>query len=255
MKRSLFMNLVIILALAVPAGAHAASVGDTWFEGPDAGDVENSPPQQTDGTGALNFIKGNIADPQGANKDVDIYCIHISDFENFSAETIRTNDAFSTLFDTQLWLFDENLKGVYANDDKGSVSNQDKNKGINTDINALSLLPAGHEFGPESNGCYFLAITGFNMDAKSSPETTTQGGLKMFSNSKFTDVMGPNNDGSLASWTGSAHFNVGNYTIKLTGAQFCSECDENPGPIPEPATACLLGLGLVAAAWRRKRAA
>src|SRR5215510_8363618 len=65
---------------------------------------------------------------------------------DFGASTVGTS---GTLGDTMLALFDADGNGVYFDDDaeKGGT--------------LRSRLPVGHPFGPQFDGCYYLAITGY----------------------------------------------------------------------------------------------
>src|SRR5215211_4233216 len=92
---------LLILALLAP-GALAVP------ELTDAGDLpltatEPGPP------GPLTSIEGNVS----SAADADMYKVCLTGGGDFSATTVGTNSDF----DTQLFLFDSDGRGVYANDD------------------------------------------------------------------------------------------------------------------------------------------
>jgi len=88
-----------MLALALAPGAFAASeVGD-------AGDLRSTANDM--GAGALMEIQGNFPDAS----DVDLYRLCLSDGDSFSASTL------GAAVDTQLFLFNSQGYGIYANDD------------------------------------------------------------------------------------------------------------------------------------------
>jgi hypothetical protein len=83
----------------------ATALAQVWSEQGDAGDLPET--AQSTGNGALAQIQGNLS-----ADDVDMYAIYITDPANFSASTVG-----GATFDTQLWLFDSDGKGVVFNDD------------------------------------------------------------------------------------------------------------------------------------------
>ncbi|MDT7960923.1 MAG: DVUA0089 family protein, partial [Armatimonadota bacterium] len=130
-------------------GAEGASPGDPddcppfqgWDEfgngGGDAGDLPET--SQSTGNATIPVIRGQLdAD------DVDMYAIYIEDPATFSATTVG-----GATFDTQLWLFDANGKGVVANDDSGGLQSRIDNT-------------AGCITAP---GVYYLAISRFPRNA------------------------------------------------------------------------------------------
>ncbi|MFN4033412.1 MAG: hypothetical protein ACK4ME_07290 [Fimbriimonadales bacterium] len=105
MMRRIFWTVAALSALWTLAPAQS-----TYQEQGDAGDLpETAQATGTDTNTALSAIRGTL----GQN-DVDMYVIYISDPANFSATTVNNE----TTFDTQLWLFDSNGKGVVFNDDE-----------------------------------------------------------------------------------------------------------------------------------------
>jgi hypothetical protein len=215
--------VVLSLVLADPAAR-----ADVWVEVGDAGQLPTT--AQVTGTtpfAPLTAIFGTI-DSAGPNGDVDLYQIRIVDPAGFSATTVN---AFGTLTDTHLFLFDANGRGVYANDDASASTRR-------------STLPAGLAIGPQQPGLYYLGISAFDR------EPVSAGGL-IFPDFPFTGVFGPTGPGGgspLINWAGSGAFQ-GTYRIDLTGAVGAEI-------IPEPATLSLFGLGLAGALgrwrWRRR---
>lgn len=196
-----FLATIVLAALASPALA-----GD-WVEIPTA--PELLPGQITVGTGSLDRIIGTLSGGLA-----DLYCISIVDEANFSATTVG-----GTSIDTQLFLFDANGMGVAHNDDSVGLQSTITSQFVN------------------SNGIYFLAVSGYNRDPNSA------GGL-IWNNSPFGTERapdGPGAAGALTSWTGTGA--NGDYTIFLTGAGFHR--------VPEPSALALLALGGLAMFRRR----
>ncbi len=119
---------------------------------------------------------------------------------DFGASTIGTP---GTLNDTMLALFDANGNGVYFDDDaeKGGT--------------LRSRLPVAHQYGPQDDGCYYLAITGY------ARHPAGDGGL-IWNPTPFDMVRAPDGPGAPGPLSGFAGFHGGgSYTIELTGAD-CS---------------------------------
>jgi len=182
--------VIAVLVLALAPGAFAASeVGD-------AGDVRATANDM--GAGALMEIQGNFPDAS----DVDLYRVCLSDGGSFSASTLGAT------VDTQLFLFDSQGYGIYANDDSSGGHG--------------SLLPAHHRFSPRAGGEYFVGVSAFNRDPQSS-----QG--EIFPNSFNASVYpggvvnasGFGGSQPLTGWAGRASGPGGNYRITLTGTAAC----------------------------------
>ncbi|MCS7189995.1 MAG: DVUA0089 family protein, partial [Fimbriimonadales bacterium] len=128
-----------------------------------------------------------------------MYAIYIPDPANFSASTVG-----GATWDTQLWLFDSEGKGVVFNDDAvGTTVFQSR---IDNSTGCLTGRPAG---------VYYLAISRYNRDAVGCGEGT------IWADSPFRAVRCP--DGTeptsrVAGWTGATTGGV-NYTITLVGAE------------------------------------
>ena len=155
--------------------------------GGDAGDLPET--AQSTGSGVLTAIHGDLE----AN-GVDMYAIYIPDPALFSA-SLRCGASF----DTQLWLFDANGRGVVHNDDTfGLLSYID---------NSTFCIPAP--------GVYYLAISRYNRDP-----VGCDGGL-IWNNSPFGAIRcpdGPEAGSRVGSWSGSTGAG-GSYIITLQGAE------------------------------------
>lgn len=205
------MKKLIILsgAAALMASAHAG----VWNEinAPDL-----PPGETTIGFGALTEIRGYLQ----ANW-ADLYCIHITDYQNFRA----TTEGGAT-FDTQLWLFKMDGMGVSFNDDSENGST------LQSTLTSRFLTGNGH---------YVIGISRYNRDA------VDAGGALLWNNSPFRAERapdGPGRNNPIAGWV-NATADSGNYSIFLQGAEYCE--------IPEPATLAALGLGAVSLIARRRR--
>jgi hypothetical protein len=178
--------------LALTALTATALAQVDWTEQGDAGDLPET--AQSTGNGALAQIQGNLS-----ADDVDMYAIYITDPANFSASTVG-----GATFDTQLWLFDSDGKGVVFNDDAvGTTAPQSR---IDNSSGCLTDRPPG---------IYYLAISRYDRDA-----TGCERGLLWLS-TPFRAVRCP--DGAerasrVAGWSGSTAAG-GAYTIFLTGAE------------------------------------
>ncbi len=202
---------MILLGLA-PSAFAASEIGD-------AGDLPAT--AQDVGSGAVTPILGTFSN----GSDADMYRVCLSDGASFSAST----DAAPPR-DTQLYLFDADGLGVYANDDIGF--------GVH-----VSRLPANHAFSPTSGGEYYLAVSAFNNDPWS------DSGLifpDVFSASLHpdgvVDASGPGASEPVTSWTGAPRGASGPYVINLTGT---TACDTTPPTVDlrSPANGALVKQG------------
>jgi subtilisin-like proprotein convertase family protein len=167
-----------------------------WEEGNDgggdAGELPGTAQVITGPSGPIATIGGDILDG-----DTDMYAITICDPSSFSADMTISD---RTDFDTQLWLFDANGRGVEFNDDT---------------LNAVSAIDNTFVTAP---GQYYLAVTGYNRDALDAS------GALLWNNQPFTGVRSPNGPGSanaISSWSGTSA--EGSYLITLGGV-----CIQNP---------------------------
>lgn len=149
------------------------------------------------GFGELTAIRGRLGE-----NDVDMYAIYISDPSQFSASTSGT-----TGFDTQLFLFDCNGRGVVHNDDNPAG-------GLQSIIdNSTNCIP-----GP---GVYYLAISRYNRDPAGC------GSGLIWNNTPFTTIRcpdGPEFGSRVNGWTGSPPA-AGSYIITLQGARSAAKGD------------------------------
>jgi hypothetical protein len=190
--------VITAICLALAPGAFAA------VEQGDAGDVRAT--ANDFGDSALTSIWGSFTDAS----DADVYRFCLADGGSFSASTVG-----ATTLDTQMFLFDSQGYGVYANDDwNGSRG---------------SMLPAHHRFSPSAGGEYFLAISSYNRDPQSSQGEIFQ---DFFSRFLYPDgVLDANGFGAaepLIGWDGRAPGGPGLYRIALTGTTTCVPPDTTP---------------------------
>lgn len=200
------IGIALIAGLAIASGASA----QTWVEVGDAGDLPGTA-QVVLGAGPLSQING-IND---AN-DVDMFQIRIKDPALFRATTVG-----GAAWDTQLWLFDMNGRGVSFNDDSAST--------------AQSTLTG--MFVP-SPGNYLIAISRYNRDALDGS------GALIWNNTPFGTERAPDGPGAanpVASWAGTTAAG-GAYSIFLTSANF----------VPAPGAVALLGMSGLLLARRRR---
>jgi hypothetical protein len=186
--RSLAALAALLLLIVAPAATAAPEVGD-------AGDLPGTA-QDLSGEGVAR-IDGRL----GQVGDIDMYRLCVSGGGTFSATTVG-----GTSVDTQLFLFDPDGRGVYANDDRGGILQSD--------------LPAGDPLTPQVQGDYLLAVGAYNIDPLSAS------GM-IFPNE--TGLVGPDGPGGadpVTAWGGRANAS-GAYTIFVTGAE-CLPEDTTP---------------------------
>lgn len=179
-------------------------------------------------------IIGTIPD---TSNGVNVFKIVISDFADFSAYTLP--EAFG-IPDTELFLFDANGFGVYANDDIDGGNTLSCLPSADVSNPCPSARPAG--VGPASNGIYYLAVT-------RSENSALSAGGNIFTILNFTDIVGPDTAAGGASpvigWDGggftSPDTDLVKYDIVLTGA------------VPEPGTWALLATAALALVLLRRK--
>ncbi len=196
-----FLTSLTVACLSLSAFAQ------THSESGDAGDLPET--AQATGAGTITAITGSLG-----SDDVDMYAIFISAPANFVATTVG-----GATFDTQLWLFDANGKGVLHNDDAESTTVSQSR--LDNSTGALTNLPPG---------VYFLAISRYNRDALG-----CDGGL-IWLNTPFRSLRtpdGPEAGSRVASWSGITTGGV-SYTISLTGALGANPVDPDDCPAPAP---------------------
>jgi hypothetical protein len=196
LTRSAATAAIAVILLGLAPSAFAAS------ESGDAGDLPAT--AQDVGSSAVTSILGSFA----TGSDADVYRMCLTDGASFSAST-----AAAPPRDTQLFLFDADGIGVYANDDTGL--------GVH-----VSRLPANHSFSPTSGGEYYLAVSAFNNDPWSGAGLIFP---DVFSASLYpegvVDASGPGAAEPVSSWTGAPRGSSGPYVINLTGT---TACDTTP---------------------------
>lgn len=180
----------------------------------------------------------------GTNQnDVAMFKINITDFANFSAETVNPG-AFG-IPDTVLTLFQAGGFGVLANDDISGSNTLSCLPSTTASNPCPATRPSG--LGPSANGIYYLAIS-------RSANYPIDGSLnEIFNPSSSTSVVGATlGVGTIAGWDNGAFtspdFDLVNYDIVLTGTT-------QPAPaVPEPASWMLMVIGFpVALAASRLR--
>ncbi len=148
--------------------------------------------------GTLETISGNISNVE----DVDLFQIYLTGEETFSASTVNPE----TTLNTQLFLFDADGLGVYANDTQAGC-------------NCLqATLPAGNVLTPKEPGIYYLGISTFGDNAVSSEGEIFPSGFEV----GFEAIRAPNGDGGLlplSGWIGGLGLFEGSYRINLTGVE------------------------------------
>lgn len=229
--------------LAVLALTGTGAQAQTWTKTGSPGNLPATA-QVTQGVGVLTTILGSLSTISTAStaSNPDLFQIYINGASPFSATTVGPA---TTLFDTQLFLFDAAGAAVYANDDASTFT-----KG------AL-LNPAA----PLASGFYFLGVSAYGAIPRSGGTTSA---FDMFPNTvddtsgtvPFTGLKAPKPGvtGPLTNWSlSSADVETGVYSIALSGVSYAA------APVPESSTTVSLGLllllglgGVVIAAKRRK---
>jgi hypothetical protein len=179
---------MVLLAVAAQGAFAAAEIGD-------AGDLPLTA-QEPGPAGPLASIEGSNASPD----DRDMYRICLTGGGTFSASTIR-----GAGFDSQLFLFDAGGMGVYANDD----GTDDNGRRV-----LRSGLPADHAFTPQAAGVYYLAISSYDWDPRSTAGPIFASG----------GIAGPTGEGGalpIFTWGHEDTLAGGPYTIALTGTRSC----------------------------------
>lgn len=203
---------LMLAALAVTS----TSMAQTWAEAGDAGQLPAGA-QVTMGVGMLSTITGELT-----ASDADMYAIMITDSNLFFAQS-HSN---STTIDTQMWLFNSAGMGISFNDDW---------------VGGTTLQSAITDQFVNSNGLYYLAISGYDYDA-------TSGGNEIWLDTPFRSERMPDGAGAAGmvdGWGTTGTPAAGLYEINLRGAEFAT--------VPEPGTMVAIGLGLAGLALARRR--
>lgn len=228
------VGLVPMLTCAVFLSC-SAFAGPEWPETGDAGSIPATA-QPVAGIGPLQSIKGALAMPlTGPGDFEDMYLIKISDPANFCAKTVINpitccGEPFPvtqpTNFNTQLWIFKTDGRGLLGNDDDPADPPRSRLGNAANDASGAAITTAG---------LYYIAITG---GPGNDPQSSTG---PIFNQALVTEVSGPDGAGGanpIIGWTGGGP--ASQYQILLCGASFVE-----PGDIP---TASEWGLILLAAA-------
>lgn len=215
------MRSLSVLSLAL-VGAYASA---QHVEAGDAGNL----PATAQSAGLNSIIQGTI----NALGDSDMFRISINNPAAFSAVVVGS--ATNELGDSMLYLFNLDGTGIAANDD------------IDTDNdNFYSHFTAGNAlYSGLAPGEYLIAISGF-FDMPKQREPGEDPLLDyVFDPGLGEAIIGPNaGAGPVISWDGTRWgFNQGGYEIRMTGV----------GPVPEPATLAVLGIGAAALLRRRRK--
>lgn len=194
MQRVLWTLVVVNISWAL------ATAQNIYQERDDAGDLPRTAQLvQSAGARGCQTPVAQIQGTMGEN-DVDMYVICVTNPAAFSATTVG-----ATGWDTQLWLFRCDGRGVVFNDDFGGS--------IQSRIdNSSGCIP--------SAGIYLLAITRYNrfpVSAEGQPLWDPLGDPNAI---RCAD--GIRADQPVAAWSGIT-LAEGSYTIQLTGAFFVNE--------------------------------
>ena len=182
----------VSLLISAPAANAAVEQGDAGDLPATAQDLSSEVVERIDGVAAGGF-------------DVDMYRICLTGGRTFSASTVG-----GTEVDTQLFLFDSNGRGVYANDD--------------SDGTLQSRLPSGDPLTPQDGGEYLLAVSVFGVEP-SNP-------MGFIFPPNDAGVVGPTESGGadpVTRWSRTGRERPsGAYTLFLTGA----DCQPNEDTTP-----------------------
>ncbi len=176
--RLAFAGILLATTMVLPA---------QWNEAGDAGDLPATAQVPGIPTALLPSIIGTLS----AGSDVDMYLIQITDPATFSATTVG-----GATFDTQLWLFHPDGRGVSFNDDS---------TGLQSTVSGAFVGYAG---------LYYLAVSAYDRDAGAS-------GAAMWNDTPFGAERrpdGPRRGEAVDSW-GGAGGGSGAYTITLAGCE------------------------------------
>lgn len=176
-----------ILSLATTATVHA----QTWAE-VNAGDLPRTA-ELTVGNGVLSRIQGTLS----PDADVDMYVIRVDDPATFSCSTVG-----GAAYDTQLWMFSLDGRGISFKDDDTSI--------LQSTLTGAFLAEPGK---------VLIAVARYNNDAEDGA------GNELWLDAPFTLERAPDGPGALSpvsAWDGATAGPAGAYTLLLTGASFAA---------------------------------
>ena len=175
-----FAAVILSLFVTCPVQAFASPAGPEWTEMKDAGKLPGGA-QVPQGIGVMNKIHGKLEGEEfvAGGDYQDVYLIRVVDFENFIATLAPPTAGGAADFDTQLWLFGLDERGILANDEASAGSGYSALGDAADDGSGAALT---------SNGLYYLAITGLDSDAQSP-------GGDIFLQATRTEVSGPDGPG------------------------------------------------------------
>ena len=194
MRHLPYRGLALAASLLLPTALSA----QTWTESTPGAGQSWSTSETPLGAGPLTSIQGTIA----AGRSADIYLVRIDD-----PSTFRVSSVGGAGFDTQLWMFGVDGRGIaFRDDDSGSVQ---------------STL-SGH-FAVA--GTVLIAVSEYDNDA------LDHSGNQLWNDSPFGTERAPDGPGALNSftqWSGTSA-TARPYTLTLRGASFAAEANPVDG--------------------------
>lgn len=217
--------MTVLLLLLSSSHTQAA----TFKEKSDAGEAINSAQTITSGAEDLDVIVGSLSE------DADLFKVFLEGGKTFSATTLNLEtltqlpgDIFAgfptdVLADPQLFLFDIDGKGIYANDD--------------TSFSTQASLASGDTFTPTQSGYYYLGISSSGYNPISNDGNPIFGTTGTGSNLALSGFQGTSSSGR--------------YAIALTGVKAAQTGSQS---IPEFSPVLgLLALGALGASQLQKK--
>ena len=187
MRRGLLSTVgAAVCVLAVTGVASAVTVTES-------GDAGSLPANAQATSGVVDLITGRLS----VATDEDVYKVCLTGGKTFSATTEGSQ------FDTQLWLFNAQGRGVYGNWNSENS-------------NDYSELPAGHPLTPDAGGVYYLAINGFIAVPVNQAGEAVLTRLEYYPSILSPDPVDP----VVTGWTDFGT-EFGSYRIALTGTRPC----------------------------------
>lgn len=232
---SALMTVVILLS-----AVSSASAGPDWDEVGDAGSTPGTA-QIIGGGGPVKTIRGNLTGaPLAGGPDFeDMYQIIIDEPTIFCARTVPLNATLDccnqpinpllgTNFNTQLWIFKADGRGLLGNDDQpGNAPFSALTNTANDGSGAMIVTP----------GIYYIAVSGG--PARDPVSSTGQ----IFNQATLTEISGPDGPGGanpIINWIGTGV--SGHYEIVMCGVKSV------PGiPAMSPAGTALLMIVIIGA--------